>query len=283
VYALAKSLGVSDAVRPVGSPRLATYEEESDHVRRHVEALKEDGFEAELVEGDELEPVLSRIGHAGCLVSHDAALQPARWIRAFATDAEAAGATIFENTRAQLGGLVTANGATVKTRHVVVAADGPLPRLLPEATDKVKARRLHMLATAPLPERIVNTLVYARYGFEYFQQLPDGRIALGGFSDLDGPASYTSEERGEPRIWDRLERYLQDELGIDGVDITHRWVGVVGFSDDSRPFAGEVRDGLYALGGYSGTGNLIGLIAGRAVAERIASGQSEDLELLQLR
>jgi gamma-glutamylputrescine oxidase len=283
VYALAKSLGVSDAVRPVGSLRLATSEEESDHVRRHVEALKEDGFEAELVEGDELEPVLSRIGHAGCLVSHDAALQPARWIRAFATDAEAAGATIFENTRAQLGGLVTANGATVRARHVVVAADGPLPRLLPEATDKVKARRLHMLATAPLPERIVNTLVYARYGFEYFQQLPDGRIALGGFSDLDGPASYTSEERGEPRIWDRLERYLQDELGIDGVDITHRWVGVVGFSDDSRPFAGEVRDGLYALGGYSGTGNLIGLIAGRAVAERIASGQSEDLELLQLR
>jgi glycine/D-amino acid oxidase-like deaminating enzyme len=44
-----------------------------------------------------------------------------------------------------------------------------------------------------------------------------------------------------------------------------------------------VRDGLYALGGYSGTGNLIGFIAGRAVAEHIAGGQSDDLELLQLR
>jgi gamma-glutamylputrescine oxidase len=267
----------------VGSLRLATSEEEAEHVRRHVEALKEDGFEAKLVERDELEPALRKIGHAGCLVPHDAALQPARWIRAFARDAEAAGATIFEDTRAQLGGQVTANGATVKARHVVVAADGPLPALVPDAADKVKARRLHMVATAPLPERIVSTLVYARYGFEYFQQLPDGRIALGGFSDLDGRASYTSEERGDPRIWERLERYLREELGIEGAGITHRWVGVVGFSDDDRPFAGQIRDGLYALGGYSGTGNLIGLIAGRAVAEHIASGQSKDLELLQLR
>jgi gamma-glutamylputrescine oxidase len=283
VCALARSLGVGDAVRTVGSLRLATSEEEAEHVRRHVDALREDGFEAELVERDRLEPALRGIGHAGCLVAHDAALQPARWIRALATDAEAAGATIFENSRAEPGAELTANGATVRARHVVVAADGPLPSLLPEATDKVRARRLHMIATAPLPERIVSTLVYARYGHEYFQQLPDGRIALGGFSDLDGPASYTSEERGDPRVWERLERYLQDELGVEGAAITHRWVGVVGFSDDSRPFAGEVRDGLYAVGGYSGTGNLIGFIAGRAVGERIASGTSEDLELLQLR
>jgi glycine/D-amino acid oxidase-like deaminating enzyme len=283
VYALAESLGVSDAVRPVGSLRLATSEEEAEHVRRHVETLREDGFDAELVERDELEPALRGIGHAGCLVSHDAALQPARWIRAFAKDAEAAGATLFENSRAELGDQVSANGATVRARHVVVAADGPLPGLVPEATDRVRARRLHMLVSTPLPEPMVSTLVYARYGLEYFQQLPGGRIALGGFSDLDGPASYTSQERGDPRIWERLERYLHDDLGIDGAGITHRWVGVVGFTDDSRPFAGEVRDGLYALGGYTGHGNLIGLIAGRAVAERIAGGQSSDLDLLRLR
>ena len=68
VYALAESLGVGDAVRPVGSLRLATSEEEAEHVRSHVEALKEDGFEAELVERGELEPALRGIGHAGCLV-----------------------------------------------------------------------------------------------------------------------------------------------------------------------------------------------------------------------
>jgi glycine/D-amino acid oxidase-like deaminating enzyme len=56
---------------------------------------------------------------------------------------------------------------------------------------------------------------------------------------------------------------------------------VVGFSDGDRPFAGEVREGLYALGGYSGTGNLIGFIAGTAIAELIATGKSSDLDILR--
>lgn len=269
VVALARELGVDDVVRRVGSLRLAASEEEAEHVRRHVEALREDGFAAELVEREELEPLLRGIGHAGCLVEHDAALQPARWIRALAHDAERAGARIYENTRG-------APGTPVKAEHTVVAGDAASAALVPS----VRARRLHMLATAPLPERVVSTLVYARYGYEYFQQTADGRIALGGFSDLDGESSYTAEEEGNPAVWERLERYLHEELGLGDAEVTHRWVGIVGFSEGDRPFAGQVEEGLYTLGGYSGTGNLIGFIAGRAVAELIATGKSEDLRLL---
>lgn len=272
VYALAKELGAGDAVRRVGSLRLATSEEEAGHVRRHVEALREDGFAAELVERDELEPALRGVGHAGCLVDHDGALQPARWIRALAKDAERAGVRIYEHTRAELDHL------PVRATHTVLAADGALAALVPT----VRSRRLHMIATAPLHTRAVSTLIYARYGYEYFQQTPDGRIALGGFSDLDGDASYTHEERGNPAVWQRLEQYLHEDLGLTEATTTHRWVGIVGFSDDQRPFAGQVDDGRWALGGYSGTGNLIGFIAGRAVAEKIATGTSSDLDLLAL-
>jgi glycine/D-amino acid oxidase-like deaminating enzyme len=139
-----------------------------------------------------------------------------------------------------------------------------------------------MIATAPLGETVLSNLIYARYGFEYVQQQPDGRIALGGFSDLDGPSSYTDVEEGNPEVWERLDAYLHDDLGLAQAEVTHRWVGIVGFSEDDRPFAGQVREGLYGLGGYSGHGNLIGFIAGRAVAEHIATGASADLELLRL-
>ncbi len=282
LYGLAAAIGAGAALRRVGSLRLAVSEAEAEHVRAHVESLRQDGFDAELVERDALEPPLMRIGHAGCLVRHDGALQPARWIRALAADAERKGVRIFEHTPAQpdRGECTTATGATVEAKAVVVAADGALPKLVPQAARTVRARRLHMVATEPLAERVVSTLVYARYGYEYLQQTPEGRIALGGFSDLDGAASYTDTEDGSPRVWQRLERYLHDDLGMDGAELTHRWVGIVGFSEGDRPFVKRADDALYALGGYSGTGNLIGFIAGRAVAEHIATGRSADLELL---
>jgi len=258
-------------VRTIGSLRLAASEEEAAHVRRHVEALRADGFAGELVERESLEPVLQGIGYAGCLVDHDAALQPARWIRRLAEHAESAGARIYENTRGE-------RGKPVRARHTVIAGDAASAALVPA----VKSRRLHMVATAPLRERVVSNLIYARYGFEYFQQTVDGRIALGGFSDLDGPLSYTGAEEGNPEVWARLERYVHEDLGLAEAEITHRWVGIVGFSDDQRPFAGQVEEGLYALGGYSGHGNLIGFIAGRALAELIATGASSDLGVLAL-
>jgi glycine/D-amino acid oxidase-like deaminating enzyme len=164
---------------------------------------------------------------------------------------------------------------------VVVAADGALPQLVPEYADRIRSRRLHMVATAPLPERAFDGVVYSRWGYEYFQQLPDGRLTVGGFGDLDGEASYTDVEEGSPAIWERLEAFVHDALGLDGAPVTHRWVGVVGYGDDGRPYVGPVpgREGLHVLGGYSGTGNLVGYVAGRAVAERIATGRSEDVAL----
>jgi gamma-glutamylputrescine oxidase len=286
-YALAERLGAGDAVRRVGCLRMAASDEEAIHVLRHVDALHEDGFPAEVVDGDDLPPVLRRIGRVACLTEHDGALQPARWIRTLARAAEEAGVRICEGTAvdgpvpAPGEGEVRTPGGAVRAEHVVVAADGALPQLVPEYGDRIRSRRLHMVATAPLPEHVLDGVVYSRWGFEYFQQLPDGRLTLGGFGDVDGEASYTTIEEGSPDIWGRLERYVHDDLGLRGVEITHRWVGVVGYGGDGRPYVGPVpgRAGLHVLGGYSGVGNLVGYVAGNAVAERIATGRSEDVGL----
>jgi gamma-glutamylputrescine oxidase len=220
--------------------------------------------------------VLRRRGLCACLVDHDAALHPVRWYRALAEAAEQAGARIHEGTAVRgpvpapdEGEVHTERGA-VRARHVVVAADGALPMLVPDYAGRVRARRLHMVASEPT-ERVVEQLVYPRWGYEYFQQRPDGRLLLGGFSDLDGAASYTDREEGSPGIWARLESYLRDELGLD-TKVSHRWVGVVGYTDDQLPFVGEVpgRPGLHVAGGYSGHGNVTGYVAGQQIADAIA-------------
>jgi gamma-glutamylputrescine oxidase len=282
IYELAETLGLDDAVRRVGSLRVAVTEAEAERVRGQVQALREDAFPGELVERDELPAVLRPRGLCACLVEHDAALHPVRWYRALAEAAEQAGARIYEGTAARgpvpapgEGEVQTAGGA-VRARHVVVAADAALSRLVPEYAGRVRARRLHMVASEPT-ERVVEQLVYPRWGYEYFQQRPDGRLMLGGFSDLDGAASYTDREEGSPEIWARLESYLHDELGLD-TRVSHRWVGLVGYTEDQLPFVGEVpgRPGLHVAGGYSGHGNVPGYVAGQEIADAIAGVAREE-------
>jgi gamma-glutamylputrescine oxidase len=276
IYELAQTLGLGDSVRRVGSLRVAVSEEEAERVRGQVTALREDGFPGELVERDDLPPVLPGRGLCACLVDHDAALHPAQWYRALAAAAEEAGARICEGTAVRRPvpapdeGEVQTDGGAVRAQHVVVAADAALPALVPEFAGRVRARRLHMVASEPT-ERVVEQLVYLRWGYEYFQQRPDGRVLLGGFSDLDGPASYTDREEGSPEIWDRLESYLRDELGLN-TSVSHRWVGLVGYTEDQLPFVGEVpgRSGLHIAGGYSGHGNVPGYVAGQEIADAIA-------------
>jgi gamma-glutamylputrescine oxidase len=281
IYALATELGVGDAVRRVGSLRVSSSDEEAEHVRRHAAALREDGFPAELLDRDELPPALRSYARNACLTDHDGSLQPARWIRALAGDVERAGVRIHEGSavRAPIEGTdLELEGGSVRARHVVVAADGWLPALVPSYAGRVRARRLHMVATEPLPERIVDRLVYARWGYEYFQQRPDGRILAGGFGDVDGEASYTDRGDGDPRIWDRIARYLREDIGVDA-PITHRWTGTVGYSRERRPIVGSVpgRPGLWVAGGYSGTGNVPGFLAGMCVADMIAGVSGEPL------
>lgn len=283
MYALAAELGAGEWMRRVGLLRASASDEEAEHVRRHFEALREDGFPAELVERDALPAAVAGYALNGCLTEHDGALHPARWIRALARGAEAAGARIHEGSR--VDGPVPAPGegelrtpaGVVAAHQVVVASDGALPALVPEYASRVRARRLHMTATAPLSERVTDRLVYARWGYEYFQQRPDGRLLIGGFSDLDGEDSYTDSDSGSPMIWERIERLIGEGLGLDA-EITHRWAGVVGYSDDGLPYVGEVpgRPGLYVAGGYSGHGNVQGFLAGRLVADAIAGVERDE-------
>jgi glycine/D-amino acid oxidase-like deaminating enzyme len=290
VYELAEQLGAGDAVRRVGLLRLAVSEEEAEHVRAHAAALREDAFPGETVERKDLPPALRRTGLVGCFTDNDAALHPARWYRLLAAAAEAAGARIYEGTRVRApvpapgeGPVVVDSAGTdgagsgVRARHVIVAADGALPTLVPDYEGRVRSRRLHMVATEPLPPAL-ESMVYARWGFEYLQQRPDGRILAGGFSDVDGEGSYTESDVGSPLIWERVEAYLRDDIGADA-RITHRWAGLVGYSDDALPYVGEVpgRPGLYVSGGYSGVGNVPGFMCGRDIADAIAGRPREPL------
>lgn len=279
----ADEAGADAHFRVRGLLRIATDDAEAADVRAHHAALDHDGFPASLLEGDRLPAALRRPGRAAVLTPHDGTVHPVRWVRALA-----AGLPICERTRvtapprAGVGGVsVATDRGTVTADRVVIAADGALGALAPVA-GAVRPRRLQMLATAPVAPGLLPLPVYARYGHEYAQQLPDGRITLGGFSDLDGEAGWTGEATVSAPVQERLERWLADELGLAGVPITHRWAGVVGYVDGALPRVGPVPgsgERVWGMGGYNGTGHVQAWVAARVVAERLLGGRSRDADL----
>jgi glycine/D-amino acid oxidase-like deaminating enzyme len=129
-----------------------------------------------------------------------------------------------------------------------------------------------MLATAPAPVLAETRPVYRRWGYDYWHQLPDGRVALGGCRDLDPDAAGSAEP--DAVVQSALETMLRDVVGCDA-PVTHRWAAHVAYSATHMPVCDEVRPGIWAIGAYSGTGNVVGALCGRAVAQRIARGSTE--------
>lgn len=289
MLAIAEEVGARDQFRLTGVLRVAYDAHEAERVREHHAAFQRDGFAGELVPEAALPEVLQRPGRIGLLTPHDGAVHPARWLRALARALEARGVRIHERTRVLQPPSLNGYGVEVLTDHgsvqaqrVVIAADGALPSLVPAAAH-ARARRLNMLATAPEEQPRLPCPVSIRDGYEYAQQLPDGRVALGGFSDLDGLASYTDREELSAPVQERLTRYLREDLGVSAA-VTHRWVGIVSYAQDPVPTCGPVpgtEDRVLAAGGYNGTGHVQGFLAGRIAAELAVTGASPQSDLYQ--
>ncbi len=253
---------VPQAVRRAGSLRIEDDEAGLADCAAQAAALRADGFAVEEYDGPE---------GRGLLFPDDGAMQPLVRCRSIAR--QAAGAALHERSPvvSLTPGRVRTAAGSVACGAVVVAVDGRLDLLLPELAGTVRTVRLQMLGTAPTDEVRVPRPVYLRGGYEYWQQLPDGRLAVGGFRDAGGELEETtSAEPAEP-VQSAIERLLRERLGVTA-PVTHRWAASVGYTRDALPFLGEVRRGVWAAGGYCGTGNVVGALCGRAAAAR-ALGQ----------
>ena len=129
-----------------------------------------------------------------------------------------------------------------------------------------------MLATAPVRRARLPCPVYGRWGYDYAQQLPDGRLFVGGGRDRFVDDEWTT--RREPTA--PVQAYIETRRRADGrrrrCAVTHRWAASVGFTDDGRPLCTQVADGVVAVGGYNGTGNLVGPVAARAAVALALDG-----------
>lgn len=253
--------------RITGSLRIAWSEEEIDDCRAQLAAMQRDDLPAEWYEGSE---------GSGLLIPTDGVYQPLQRCRTLALRALQEGAQLHEYTRATAisGTNVTTTHARIACGAVIVAVDGNLRAIFPELYPRVRTARLQMLSTAPAPEVTFTRPVYARYGYEYWQQLPDGRVALGGFRDRFINAEWTDDVTPSSDLQDMLEQHLRD-IGVRA-PVERRWAASVGYTEDLLPVFTQVRKKVWAIGAYCGTGNVIGSMCGRA-AVGCAAGEPQEL------
>jgi glycine/D-amino acid oxidase-like deaminating enzyme len=262
-----------DLVRRRGSLRLASSAAEESDCEEQLAELHADGFQARAYKGPE---------GRGVILPDDGTTNPLARVRRLATTAVHGGARLFERSpvTAVSGTDVMAAAGRVTCSAVVVAVDGGLDVLLPELAGRVRTARLQMLATAPTEEVDIPRPVYARWGYDYWQQLPDGRIALGGQRDRFADDEWTTDATPTDQVQAALEQVLRGQLGVKA-PITHRWAASAGFAADLTPVLDEVRPRVFAIGGYSGTGNVLGAIYGRAAAQLALTGRSDLADLLR--
>jgi gamma-glutamylputrescine oxidase len=290
-----QELGLSCGYERNGSLRIAASEDELADVWESVRLLEDDGWEATPIGVDELPARLRRAYLGGSFHPMDGEIQPVQFVRGIARLALKAGARIHEGSAVTT--LVeeedhvlvsTATGGTVRAAHAILATNVRLADLLAQVGaswlgSTITPARGQMLATPPVDETYFACPCYADHGYQYWRQLRDGRLVVGGWRNRSLDAERTEDETPSAPVQDHLDGFLRETLGLSAAraPIEHRWAGIMAFSADGMPLVGRVPGSrrCYMAGAYTGHGNAYALAAARQLADVIAGEQPDDADL----
>jgi gamma-glutamylputrescine oxidase len=262
--------------RRLGSATLASGDEERARLEESAQLLRDDGFEARW-DGERL------------LNPRDGEVDPAAIVGALARRAKVG--TIREGVEvtaiAPAGAEVTVRAGDRECRAgvVILATNAYTPLLLPEV--KIQTTRAQMLASAPISRSVCDLPTYSHFGYRYWRQLPSGEVLIGGWRDTAMAAEITSEDEPTPQIQEHLDRRLDEltggnpeagvpanswrSLGVRGVKVTHRWAGIMGFTESGLPLVGPV-DGIrnvYLCAGFNGHGMGFAFMSAKRLVESL--------------
>ncbi len=259
-----------------GSYLLASSLDELEDLSQSAELMVADGFELTFLKEDPID----RDFYGAIFNPCDAAVHPYKLVKALIA---ASKATVFENEPViRLEADSASNTVHVRTAHRIIEAERVLlatnayaPFLNSWFQDKMKAVRGQILVTQPLKKQILTSICYANYGFEYFRQLKDRRLLLGGCRQL-----LVDEEIGYADIVTKpvqqaLGNYLKDRFpDVAGVPIDYRFSGVMAFTNDGLPIVGELSKvpGVFFCVACNGHGLGFGLNMSRVLVEMAMEG-----------
>jgi glycine/D-amino acid oxidase-like deaminating enzyme len=241
-----------------GTASAAVSEHEMKELERAHQMMGEDGHPQELLNRDRISQAMnaSPAFHGALLDPAGMTIDPRRLTARILSLAEQAGALLFDQhpvfrmEENEDGVRVWTSRGIFTAQMVLLCTNAYSPLLDGHFEEKVYATRGQMLATEPIA-KIMDFGVYADFGYEYFWQLTTGEVVAGGWAEK-GYSDETTRDI-QSGIWEFMTRCFP---ALEGVEVTHRWGGVMGFSGDGLPFIGDLpgRPRIKYLCGHTGHG-----------------------------
>lgn len=220
--------------------------------------------------------------HGGIVYEHHASLDPGRYHQGLMTQALAAGVSIIGHCRAtaitQSGNgratantrfTVTTDRGRIHARDVIVATNGYSSGLTPWLARRVIPIGSYIIATEPLSESVMNTVLPTRRVLTdtrklvyYYRASPDRqRILFGG--RVTG--AETDLKRSGSLLRQEVVRLFPE---LHGVRISHSWMGFVAYTFDTLAHIGS-HEGIHYAMGYCGSGVSMASYFGTRIGQQV--------------
>lgn len=278
--------------RQTGSLRIACSQTELAEINASIPLLQADGWRAEAIGSDYLPERLRASYLGGAYYPLDGEIQPAQFVTGIARLARSAGAIFYEESPVEhLGAqqdsfVVHTSSGALHAHHLVLATNAWLPEVGAQLgvgwlASAITPTRGQMLTTAPVAERLFTCPCYADDGYQYWRQLEDGRLVVGGWRNYSLATEYSSDETPGHEVQQHLDAFVRETLLLPDVAIERRWAGIMAFSRDGLPLVGPLPDveHAYISGGYTGHGNAYALRSSRLIADAILGRAHPDADL----
>ncbi|GMV39129.1 MAG: FAD-dependent oxidoreductase [Myxococcales bacterium] len=263
-----------------GTYSLAGGAHELEELARSAELMASEGIRVSMVDEAHVREHLGARGFAGGALYHDdGELHPVKLVTGMAERSGAAFYPHHEVHRMEQG----PDGVDVWTQRrrfraqaVVLATNGYSYLLDPWFADRIYPTRGQIIVTEPAPPFLAAPC-YANFVLDYFRQLPDGRVLIGGFRQLAKETEVGSADEPNPVIQAALEAFLEEHFeALHGKRIEYRWAGIMGFSVDGVPLIGSLpgKPSVYFVGGFTAHGIGFAFKAGQLTARLITRGEA---------
>ncbi|MFI4853721.1 MAG: NAD(P)/FAD-dependent oxidoreductase [Phycisphaerales bacterium JB065] len=234
--------------RPQPSCLVAFDDTEAAELEQSATLLAEDGFAVETRNpSDHARDALWT--HAppllGLVNPDDAVCDPVEllaWLRAMLQRQPLTETTVLQIHHADGAFAVRTTRGDIRCQHVLLCANAYTRNLLPNLATTIAPNRGQMLALdaseLPAPERL-EFAYYANHGSEYFRQLDERTIIVGGWRKHFASDERTDDNRPSAPVQQGLEDFAARVLGRR-LPVVHRWAGTMAFTPDGLPLAGPL-------------------------------------------